>query len=274
MRFPLPRPRLRLRTLTVLVALVALSLWVGLNLWSPTRRLGHRLRADQPVFIRREAASSLGRDIPFWEVDNAVGMLIGALDDPSPRVREYAGVGLSELGPRASKSIAKLITVLLNDEDRWVRYSAAHTLGFVIEASSTNRGEAVMALTRALVDTDSDVRLSAAEALVKIGEAQAATETLLTACGGTDLHLRDRARLVIREAKDRSPYVGALERELRNKDGKRRDEALRILMIIGSPREVRSALASVLDVDDPELQQWAAEHLRQLMEPTRSTKIK
>jgi alkanesulfonate monooxygenase SsuD/methylene tetrahydromethanopterin reductase-like flavin-dependent oxidoreductase (luciferase family) len=97
--------------------------------------------------------------------------------------------------------------------------------------------------------------------LVKIGEAQAATETLLTACGGTDLHLRDRAHLVIREAKDRSPFVGALERELRTKDVKRRDEALRILMIIGSPREVRSALEAVFEEDAQEIQQWAAECL-------------
>src|SRR5262245_25791209 len=120
MRLKLPRPRLSLRALAVLIAVLAVALWAGLNIWSPTRRLGRLLRADQPVFVRREAASSLGRDIPYWEVDQAVRMLIDALHDPSPRVREYAGVGLAELGPRAEQAIPQLITVL-NDENRLVR---------------------------------------------------------------------------------------------------------------------------------------------------------
>ena len=69
MHLKLPGPRVRLRTLAILVAALAVMLWAGLNIWSPTRRLGRLLQADQPVFVRREAASSLGRDIPFWEVD-------------------------------------------------------------------------------------------------------------------------------------------------------------------------------------------------------------
>jgi hypothetical protein len=93
MHWRLPRPRLRLRTLATLIAASAVSLWAGLAIWSPTVRLGRLLRPDQPVFLRREAASSLGRDIPSWETDRAVSLLINALDDPSPRVREYAGVG-------------------------------------------------------------------------------------------------------------------------------------------------------------------------------------
>jgi HEAT repeats len=111
MHLKLPGPRVRLRTLAILIAAVAVTLWAGLNIWSPTRRLGRLLGADQPVFVRREAASSLGRDIPSWETDRAVSLLINALDDPSPRVREYAGVGLAELGPRAEQAVSKLIAV-------------------------------------------------------------------------------------------------------------------------------------------------------------------
>src|SRR5262245_8281284 len=135
MQLKLPRLQLSLRNLTLLVAVLALALWTGLSIWSPTRRFGRLLRADQPVFMRREAASSLGRGIPFWEVDQAVSIAIGALDDPSPRVREYACVSLSELGPRASRAISKLIA-LLNDEDRFVRYTAARTLSSIVEARS------------------------------------------------------------------------------------------------------------------------------------------
>src|SRR6516225_3728959 len=95
------RPRLRLRTQLALIALLAVSLWAGLSIWSPTRRLGRLVRADQPVYIRREAASALGHQIPAWEVEQAVSILIGVCDDPSPRVREYALVGLAQLGPKA-----------------------------------------------------------------------------------------------------------------------------------------------------------------------------
>jgi HEAT repeat protein len=188
MRLKVPGFRLRLRTLAALVAVLAVSLWAGLSIWSPTRRLGRLLMADQPVFVRREAAASLGREIPPWEVDQAVSLLIRALDDPSPRVREYAGVGLAELGPRAQRAIPKLIAVL-GDEDRFVRFAAAGTLGLVVAVGSERRGEAVAALARTLDDKDPDVRLSAAGALVKMGEARRAAGVLLAAYGGMAPHL-------------------------------------------------------------------------------------
>jgi HEAT repeat protein len=263
MRLKLPRPRLSLRALAVLIAALAVSLWAGLNIWSPTRRLGRLLRADQPVFVRREAASSLGRDIPFGEVDQAVTLLIGALDDPSPRVREYAGVGLSELGPRAQPAISKLISVL-KDEDRFARFSAAMTLGFLIEADSAKRNEAVTALTLTLDDKDSDVRLSAAETLVKIGESQKAAGVLLVAYAGTDSHLRDRARWIIRRVKNPRPFVPLLVQEMRNKDRQRCDLAFETLLPIASPATVRSALDSILADDDPEIRQWASARLERL----------
>jgi thioredoxin-like negative regulator of GroEL len=122
-----------------------------------------------------------------------VSLLIKALDDPSSRVREYAGVGLAELGPRAERAASKLIAVL-NDEDRLVRFSAARTLGFIIDAGSAKRTEAVAALTITLEDKDPEVRLAAAQTLVEMGEAQKAAGVVLTALVGTDSHLRDRAR--------------------------------------------------------------------------------
>jgi HEAT repeats len=130
--------------------------WDGATMGPISRALGGRLlRADQPVFVRREAASSLGRDIPSWELDRAVFLLINALDDPSPRLREYAGVGLAELGPRAEQAASKLITVL-NDEDRFVRFSAARTRGLIIDAGSAKRAEAVAGLTVTLKDKEAE----------------------------------------------------------------------------------------------------------------------
>jgi HEAT repeat protein len=263
MRLKLPGFRLRLRTLAALVAVLAVTLWAGLSIWSPTRRLGRLLMADQPVFVRREAASSLGREIPPWEVDQAVSLLIRALHDPSPRVREYAGVGLAELGPRAERAIPEVIAVL-GDEDRFVRFAAAGVLGSIVGAGSARRGEAVAALARTLDDKDPEVRLSAAGALVKLGESQQAARTLRAACGGTEPHLRAWARQIIREANDPRPFIAMLAEEIRIKDARRRDEALQTLQQIAPPEAMRSILRSALDGEDPEIRKWAAGRLEQI----------
>jgi hypothetical protein len=263
MRLKLWRPRLRLRTLAILIAVLAVALWAGLNIWSPTRRLGRLLQPDQPVYIRREAASALGYEIPSWEVDQAVSLLIGVLDDPSPRVREYAGAGLAQIGPRAARAIPKLIT-LLHDDDRFVRFSVARTIGLILKAGTASRTEAVTALTRTLDDRDPGVRLAAAESLVEIGEAQKAAALLIAVFGGSDSFLRDRARLIIRRANDPRPFVGMLVKALRDPDGRRRDERLQTLLPIASPEAVRAALGSLLTSDDPEIRQWAGERLERI----------
>jgi HEAT repeat protein len=262
MRLKLPGPQIRLRTLAILIAALAMMLWAGLRIWSPTRRLGRLLQADQPVLVRREAASSLGRSIPSWEVDEAVSLLINALDDRSPRVREYAGVGLAELGPRAERAASKLIAVL-KDEDRFVRFSAARTLGSIIGPGSAKRTGAVAALTVTLEDKDPGVRLAAAETLVEMGEAQKAAGVLLAALVGTDSYFRDRARWIIRRARDPRPFVAVLVKQMRDKDGRRRDEALQALPLIASPEVVRSALDSAIADDYPEVHEWASAHLKQ-----------
>ena len=102
MRWALPRLRMRfrLRGLCVLVALVALGMWGGLFFLSPTRRLTRQIQPDQPTYLRREAVGGLGY-VPFWEADQAIDILIEALGDPSPRVRENAlgGLGRTEFVP-------------------------------------------------------------------------------------------------------------------------------------------------------------------------------
>ena len=99
-------------------------------------------------------------------------MLIDVLDDPSPRVREYAMVGLWELGERAGKACPRLIK-LLSDDDRYVRSAAARCLG-KISANADDRLSVVMALDSALVDKDADVRLAAADSLLELEETEKA----------------------------------------------------------------------------------------------------
>src|SRR4051812_14161397 len=83
MRWKVPQlqPRFRLTTLAALVALCAVITWAGLFFLSPTRGFIRQMRPDQPAYLRREAAISLGH-VPDWEADQAIDALIGALQDP------------------------------------------------------------------------------------------------------------------------------------------------------------------------------------------------
>lgn len=263
MRLGLPRLRVSVRTMTVLIAVLAVSFWAALNIWSPTRRLGRLLRADQPAYVRREAASSLGHEIPSWEVDRAVSLLIGALDDPSPRVREYAGVGLIQLGRRAERALPKLVAAF-DDDDRYVRFMAVRTAGALIEAGAARPSGVVLALSRALDDPDFNVRLAAAQSLVEVGEAPKAVSLLVAECSSSDSTRRYLARLILRSAHQPRHFVAALVKELHNPDAKRRDEAFQTLLSVVSPSSIRSVLESLKKAEDPRLRQWAEERFESL----------
>jgi HEAT repeat protein len=189
--------------------------------------------------------------------------LLHALDDPSPRVREYACVGLYDLGSSAEQAASKLISVL-HDQDRFVRYMAARALGRVIGAGSARRAEAVRALTGALADKDPEVGLGAAETLLELGESQLAAQTIVAALAGTDSYRRDRARWILRSAPDPEPFIGAVGNELRNHDAVRRDAALQVLLQFASPEAVRASLSAVLDDGQPEVRRWAEAQLKRL----------
>jgi HEAT repeat protein len=250
----------------VLIALLAVGLWGGLSLWSPTRRLGRLMRADQPAYIRREAVAALGHEIPSWEVDQAVRMLIGALDDPSPRVRENVGVGLFELGARAAPAIPRLVEVVGTDEDRLVRYSLARTLGMIITAGAPKSDAAVVALVRALDDVDPDVRLGAALSLLNIGETPRAAAVLVQACVDAAPERRQVALWAVRGAGAPHLFSGLLARSLRVRDPARRERAFQTLIELATPEAVRSALRAASDDPDPEVSAWASAQLEVLTE--------
>ncbi len=92
---------------------------------------------------------------------------------------------------------APKLVELMNDHDRFVAYSAAGALGYVVGPESPHREKVVPALQKALDDPDPEVGLSAAEALTKIGEGQRAAGSLLARFSGADAHLRDRARRIM-----------------------------------------------------------------------------
>ena len=59
-------------------------------------------------------------------------------------------------------------------------------------------------------------------------------------------------------------FVALLVKELRDRDGRRRDETLQTLLAIASPEVVKAALASLLSHEDRGIRQWAAERLERI----------
>jgi HEAT repeat protein len=248
----------------VLIAVVAVALWAGLSIWSPTRRLGRLLRADQPAYVRRDAAAELGYQVPAWEVEQAVSILIGVCDDPSPRVRDSAMAGLYHLGPKAERAVPKVLG-LLKDQDRRVRGSAARALGWIIRPDSPRRAAAAAALIPVLDDPDPEDRLEAAWALWEMGEGARAVATLSAALGGSDELLRDRARYFISSlGTDARAFIPALAADLTSRDERRRAQALTTMLKIAGPREVGSALRRGVASDQPEIRRWAKKQLERL----------
>lgn len=263
MKFTRVRIRLGLRSMMVLVALVALAVWGAMILWSPTRRLAQRLRLDQPVYVRREAASMLGgHEIPSWEVDRAVEILIATLDDPSPRVREYAGVGLHQIGPRAERATPHVFP-LLEDEDRSVRHVAARVLATIAPPPSPYTREVVAALEGMLDDPDDGVRRAAAESLVELGANEKAAPIVLDAFVSEDESRRSWAQVTIGRARDPGPFIDRVVLELGHDEARRREFALFMLHQI-APTRAFPALQALLEDNRPEIRQWAAEQLDRL----------
>jgi HEAT repeat protein len=257
------RIRLRVRTLLALVAIFALGLWGVLMTFSPTRRLGRLVRADQPAYVRREAAALLGHQIPPWEVDEAVRILIRVCDDPSPRVRESAAAGFWQLETKAEAGVPKLLE-LLHDDDRYVRFAAAGALGRVVQSASGRCPEVAEALVATLNEPDFQVRLRAAASLCGMGRTREAIGTLADALGGYDQYLRAQARSFMTREIPRRPLVDGLMPELSTKNSVRRQGALDALLLIAGPDVIEAGLESAAGSADPETRRWATSKLERL----------
>jgi len=202
----MPRFRLRVRTLVILVALASLLLWAAVNWLSPTRRFGRLVQPDQPAYVRAESVGRLGEGIPAWEVDQAVNILIGSVEDSNPIVRQYAAAALAEHGHRAERAIPGLLRVLA-EPGEFGRFTAALALGKVTSPGSEHCHAVVAALEGQLDDLRGLNRLAACEALIMLGEPKKAAGTIASALCGPD----DGARVF---AEDRLRRRGISNKEV------------------------------------------------------------
>ena len=267
MRWTLPRlrTRFRLSTLAALVALCAVATWAGLFFLSPTKRLTRQIRADQPAYLRREAAGGLGY-VPSWEAEDAIVVLLGALGDPSPRVRENALSALGAHGARARRAVPAILRSL-GDEDGHVRYSALAVLGLIMPPAGRGpEHEAVVAaLKGAFEDRDPQNRLAAAVSLLQLHQVRAAVPTIaLAATDPGDDYLRQSARHHMATYGTKADLIAGVIPLVGAEDSGRRRGALDLLLEIAPPATVRAALRSALQDGDPEVRRWSAEKLESL----------
>ncbi len=118
---------------------------------------------DPNWLVRYSAAKGLVRI--GAKAKGAVGDLTATLDDDEFMVRAAAAEALGRIGPAAKAAAGKLAAVLGGDKHDWPRFNAARALGLVCAP------QGVDALSKALSDSDADVRAEAAWALGDIGPA-------------------------------------------------------------------------------------------------------
>jgi len=123
--------------------------------------------ASEDSVVRREALRSLGKLRERASIDPqiVIPLLLAALKDPDPSVRDVAVTYLGIVRDSPEKEVAGLIEAL-NDEQSSVRRAAATALA----AYGAQAEPAVPALKKAAKDPDEDVRREAGRALVRISE--------------------------------------------------------------------------------------------------------
>jgi HEAT repeat protein len=113
--------------------------------------------------------------------------LADAISDPDPRARRAALDVLETLGAAAAPAGPALVGAL-NDDDHFVRWAAARTLGKI---SPVEAETAVPVLVRLLDDADTDLNQAATAALERYGQsAKAALPDLIRIMGAGDPYRR------------------------------------------------------------------------------------
>jgi HEAT repeat protein/S1-C subfamily serine protease len=179
------------------------------------------------------------------EANDAVSGLKDRLKDDSPDVREEAAKTLGNLGPLATTAVSALGEALSRDKKHEVRQEVALAIGNILAVATIRSDDpatpaavasGAAALEAALSDPVRDVRLSALQALEKLGPG---------------------AKMVLPK----------ILRELKEKDREMRGQAVDTLGAIGpDAKEAAGTLAEIV-VGDKELRVRAGQALGKLKKP-------
>jgi len=190
--------------------------------------------------------------------------LTRGLSDPDVRSRLAAVDALELMGEEAIPAIPALVRAL-SDTNRFVRWSAARTLGKLAPQGAKT---AIPALTRLFSPReDLDVRLAVADALKQFGsQAREAVPTLTEGVNrGDDTSRIAAMRTLEAIGTDSTPALPAIARELKNPDPRVRRAAAEVL---GRFRSLATRFAPqlrpLLEDSDPDVRRAASEALLNL----------
>jgi HEAT repeat protein len=166
-------------------------------------------------------------------------------------VRGHVADTLKQIGD--SRIVEPFIKALEHDTHWYVRLIAVEVLG------TMGGSQALESLIKALEDEDSSVRITAAEALGKIGEADSVTRALIQALQDHDVTVREKAAEAL--GKVSGPYaVGALTKTLGDQHKQVRIVATEALATIGNARAVE-VLVRKLESKDAQIRKDVAQAL-------------
>jgi HEAT repeat protein len=197
--------------------------------------------------------------------------LAEGITDPDPRVRKSTLNVLEMLGPTAVPAAPALVKAL-GDPDRFIRWSAARTLGNIAPQAAA---QAVPALVAMLSDPDGDLRLAAVAALEHYGSAALPAVPALVQTLRPDEAVELRVAVIHVLEQIGTPCapvaVPALGNALTDADPRIRQAAARGLgRFGGAARDAVEALRAARTDSSMDVQQAATEALLQIAEPANS----
>jgi HEAT repeat protein len=162
-----------------------------------TQALAHiaDVRAVRAALTTDEAPRAFWKLMALKEIDEStISQLQGLLEDPDPQVRRQAAEVLSHLGEeRSAESLAATFGA-----ESWLTAAGEPKRAGQSQTPSEQRRDSVSPLLKALRDPVADVRLAAAEALGKVGDASV-VPTLTQALQDSDSRVRAAAARAIGE---------------------------------------------------------------------------
>jgi HEAT repeat protein len=181
---------------------------------------------DSDQEVRDKAMEALGK-----AGKPAIRLLIPGLRDPDVLVRRGSSDALARMGKHA---VSPLTKSLIEEDDKLVRIGAIETLG------KLHDGRAAASLVVALMDSDSEIQDTAAQALVRTGRPAMAPLVRVLRVAGDPIRRRVADVLVM----TRGPAVRPLVEALGDENAEVRLTASKALVKIGKPAlpRLRSAL--------------------------------
>jgi HEAT repeat protein len=196
-----------------------------------------RALQDTDEDVRRAAAKYLSSH--KQNAADAIPALLRALkEDKSDLVRRNAVEALGSIGPEDATVMKALVRSLKNDPDSGVRIRVA----FVFRHLKQDAQELIPALTDALKDKSSSVRVQAAHALAAIGEAETTIPLLFAAMKGKE---SDPAGIAMALSQFGLAAIPAIRKEFKNDDESIRGGAVKALGYVAQHAEKTRQVAQV-----------------------------